>query len=189
MYLSPIILAAAIAAPENLVVNGDFEEPAVVAGGYVLFAPGQAFPGWKVVGDPGNVAPISGQYGSHGFRFPARNGKQWIDLTGLSNSATGIEQAIPTVPGTKYEISFYVGNIVDPGKFYGTSSAVEVFAGGKSLGTVKNSEGAGTRKLTWKQFHLSFTAISGTTAIRFINRDPRTDYSNGLDDVVVVPAG
>jgi hypothetical protein len=187
MLVIPVILAAALAAPANLVVNGDFEQPVVGEGRYVLLAPGQSFAGWKVVGVPGNVAPISGKYGSRGFLFPAQHGKQWIDLTGLSNSATGIEQVIETVPGRKYEISFYVGNIVDPTGFYGTASEVEVFAGGESLGVAKNGDGAGKHKLAWKRFHFSFTAKSASTAIRFINRDPRTDNSDGLDDVVVRP--
>jgi hypothetical protein len=189
LLISTAAFSAGSGTPTNLVVNGDFEAPVVAEGRYVLFAPGQTFPGWKVVGAPGNVAPISGKYVSYGFRFPAQHGKQWIDLTGLSNSATGIEQVITTVPGARYDITLYVGNIVDPHKAYGTSSSVEVFAGGTSLGVVTNKDGAGTNVLTWKQFHLTFTATTASTAIQFINRDPKTDNSNGLDNVLVEEKG
>jgi hypothetical protein len=51
---------------------------------------------------------------------------------------------------------------------------------------MQNSEGAGKRSLVWKKFHLAVTAAGPSTVIRFINRDPRTDYSNGLDDVAMV---
>jgi hypothetical protein len=179
-------MSAGSVAPANLVLNGDFEKPVVAVGRYVLFAPGQSFPGWKVVGEPGNVAPISGKYTSTGLAFPSHGGKQWLDMTGLSNTATGVEQAVATLAGARYDLSFCIGNVVDPRRAFGVSSAVEVFVDGKSLGVMQNSEGAGKLSLVWKKFHRTVTAAGPSTVIRFINRDPRTDYSNGLDDVAMV---
>jgi hypothetical protein len=38
-------------------------------------------------------------------------------------------------------------------------------------------------KQAWKEFALTIKATSGRTTISFINGDPRTDNSNGLDAV------
>jgi PEP-CTERM motif-containing protein len=37
--------------------------------------------------------------------------------------------------------------------------------------------------LTWEQFSLPFTATGLTTTIGFVNLDPSSDNSNGLDNV------
>jgi hypothetical protein len=42
-----------------------------------------------------------------------------------------------------------------------------------------------SRKQAWEKFMLTIKATSGRTAISFINGDPRTDNSNGLDAVQV----
>jgi hypothetical protein len=119
----------------DLIVNGGFEEPVVRNGGYVLFSPGQQFPGWQVIGAQGNVAPISGQYLDSGIRFPAREGNQWLDMTGGSNSATAVQQTVRTQPGTIYHLAFSVGNIYQPGGSFGTTSSVEVLVDGPSAGS------------------------------------------------------
>lgn len=88
----------------DALVNGGFEKPVVASGRYRLFSTGQTFAGWCVVGARGSVArsvaPTS---------FVARSGKQWIDLTGLSQTATGIAQTVKTRPGRRYTLRFAVG--------------------------------------------------------------------------------
>lgn len=171
----------------NLVDNGSFEQPTVGKGQYVTFNTGQSFPGWQVVGAPGSVSPISGDYAQNGIRFNAEQGQQWLDLTGPgSNSATGVQQSVRTQPGATYELVFYVGNV--SGGAFGTSSSIEVLVDGKSLGIARNDMVIKGQQ-AWKRATMTFTATAAATNIAFINRDPPTDNSNGLDNVSVTLTG
>jgi hypothetical protein len=167
------------------IVNGGFEQPTVRNGTYQLFATGRSFPGWTVVGAPGNVAPISGTYTSNRLSFPSKNGKQWLDLTGLSNSATGVMQTVRTVRGRRYRLSFAVGNQVNPGGIYGAQSTVQVKVNARQILLARNSDGTGMNTQTWKSFTVTFRAASDSTIIEFVNRDPRSDNTNGLDAVAL----
>jgi hypothetical protein len=169
----------------NLIVNGSFEEPLQAKGRYATVASGQSFAGWQVTG-VGSVSPISGEYRQAGILFNARHGGQWLDLTGPgSNSAAGVQQAVSTQPGVAYELVFYVGNVRGSG--FGTSSTVEVYVDGQSVGTATNDKFVAGRQ-GWGQFRIPVTARATTTTIGFVNRDPAGDNSNGLDDVSLVPA-
>lgn len=176
-------------ASASLLVNGGFEAPPVPTGGFQLIAAGSSFGGWNVVGAAGNVGPISGAYALSGLSFPAQEGNQFVDLTGLSNTATGVEQAIATSAGIVYDLSFWVGNMVNPGGLFGLTSTVELFIEGASQGVFVNANGAGTGRLDWQQYSISFTALDSSTSIRFLNRDGSTDNVNGLDNVVLVARG
>ncbi len=170
----------------NLVVNGGFEQPALQKGAYATVAAGQSFNGWEVVGT-GNVSPISGDYAQNGIRFVSHGGKQWLDLTGPgTNAPAGIQQTIKTQPGATYELAFWVGNVA--GGIFGTTSTVEVLVDGRSLGNATNDK-AIPGQLGWGLFKMPVTAASTQTTLIFINRDPRNDNSNGLDDVSFVPTG
>ncbi len=142
-------------------------------------------PGWTVVGAPGDVAPVSGTFAQNGFSFPAEDGKQWIDLTGTSNTATGVQQTVTTVPGVTYNLAFFVGNVVNPSGIFGTTSTINVFVNGQKVLAATNSGGSGTKTMNWKRFITSFVATSTSTKIGFINGDPANDNSNGLDNVSV----
>ena len=175
----------------NLITNGSFEEPTippVPPGGFISVCSGSSFDGWDVVG-AGCVSPISGLFTSGGLTFPAQDGDFWVDMTGnVSNSATGIEQTVTTSIGTLYDLSFWVGNQVNPGGPYGTTSTIEVFVGGVSQGTFTNSGGVGTFTQNWQQFTLGFTALNTSTPIELLNKD-FFDNSNGLDNIVLLPHG
>jgi hypothetical protein len=47
--------------------------------------------------------------------------------------------------------------------------------------------GAGGTTQVWEQFTTSFLATSSSTTLEFLNEDPLSDNSNGLDNVVVTP--
>ena len=178
--------SAAVAASSlsaNLVVNGGFEQPFVGAGSYKLVSTGQSFAGWRVVGATFPVAPISGAYVSNGIHFTAKAGKQWLDLTGLSNSKTGVAQTVKTKPGASYRLSFAVGNVVDPGGSFGTSSTVNVLVNGHKLLSATNKGGSKTQ--AWKTFNVTVKATSAATTIEFLNGDSGTDNDNGLDAVTL----
>lgn len=170
----------------NLVINGGFEEPVVQSGRYVTFQSGQSFKGWQVIGQAGGVSPISGNYASSGIRFVAKEGQQWLDLTGPSaGSGAGVQQTVPTKPGKVYDLAFWVGNV--SGGAFGTTSAVEVFADGLSLGVARNDQAIAGQQ-GWGLFKMQVTATGNTMTLAFINRDPPNDNSNGLDAVSLVPA-
>src|ERR1700722_13443831 len=84
----------------NLIKNGSFETPVANTGSYLVYSTGDTFAGWKVVGAAGNVGIVSGTFEQNGFTFPAVKGAQWLDLTGVSNSATGVQQTVATTAGT-----------------------------------------------------------------------------------------
>jgi len=167
----------------NLIKNGSFETPKVPVGGFTLFAKGTAFSQWTVVGVAGNMAIVSGNFVGDGLAFVAKGGKQWVDLTGLSNTATGIAQTVATTPGAFYTLSFFVGNVVDPRGAFGASSTVRVKVNGKLVLTAQNSMGAGVSKQVWQKFTMTIKATGPQTAISFINGDKSNDEACGLDAV------
>jgi hypothetical protein len=181
------LVGFAKSASANLITNGSFETPVVPAGSMQLFTTGSSFDSWTVVGAPGHIALVSGSFAQLGFNFPAQEGAQWVDLTGLSsNTVTGVQQAVATNLGAVYDLSFWVGNTVNPGGLFGTSSAIEVLVGDLSQGIFTNTGGVGTSTQNWQEFTLSFTASSTSTLIQFINRDGPNDNENGLDNVVLL---
>jgi hypothetical protein len=169
------------------VANGSFETPTVPGGSFTSFNSGTSFSGWNVVGPTGSqVSIVSGTFSQFGLSFPAQSGSQWLDLTGNgSNAAEGVSQSITTLPGSTYDVSFFVGNVANPGGIFGTSSTVNVLANGTSIGSGVNSGGAGTTTLNWAPVTLHFTATSPTTTLTFLNGDPVSDNSNGLDNITV----
>ena len=166
----------------NLITNGSFESPVVPSGSYLNFFPLSPPPGWTVVGP--EVSIVSGTYSAGCCTFPAEDGNQWLDLTGPgTNSLEGIEQAVATTPGTQYTLSFWVGNVNDPFGVFGTTSTVLLSINGGPNQPFTNSVNSTT--LSWQQFTTTFTASGSTTTIEFLNGDPITDNSNGLDNVVL----
>jgi hypothetical protein len=182
-----ILVFAASAARANSIVNGSFETPLVPNGSFTNFLTGSTtITGWTVVGP--EVSIVSTNYASFGFTFPAQDGKQWLDLTGdVSNAVEGVKQTFATTPGTTYNLSYFVGNQVDPGGPWGTTSTVDVLVNGTLIQTATNSMGAGGTVQVWEQFTTSFLATSSSTTLEFLNEDPPADNSNGLDNVVVTP--
>lgn len=169
----------------NLITNGSFETPVVPVGGFTNFnSASTGITGWTVVGP--QVSIVSGTYASFGLKFPAEDGSQWLDLTGDgSNKVEGVKQTVSTTAGSTYDLSFYVGNQVNSSGIYGTTSTVEVLVNGTPVHAFTNSLGAGGTTQVWEQFSLSFVAGSGSSTVEFLNEDPATDNTNGLDNVVL----
>jgi hypothetical protein len=176
---------AGVDAAHNLIKYGGFESPVVPAGSFQDFSMGQTFSRWTVVGASGNVAIVSGTFMQNGFSFPARSGKQWLDLTGTSQTATGVQQNVNTTPATNYRLSFWVGNVCDPGGIFGTTSTVNVVVNGGAP-VSKTNRHCGGMSQVWQKFSITFAASSTQTTIAFINGDPSSDTSNGLDAVKMV---
>src|ERR1035441_7681956 len=64
-----------------------------------------------------NVSVVSTTDVESGIPYPAEQGSFWLDLTGdASNSDTeGVEQTVSTTIGDKYTLTFWVGNVDNPG--------------------------------------------------------------------------
>jgi hypothetical protein len=171
----------------NLIKNGGFEKPLAPAGWYTCFHTGKSFAGWTVVGATGAVCVISGTYTANGFTVPPEAGAQSIDLTGAgSNTATGVSQNFATTPGAAYTLTFWVGNVVNPGGPDGITSTVNVLVNGVQVYTATNSLGAGSTAVVWQKFTATITSLTTTTNIAFINGDPAGDNYNGLDGISLV---
>jgi hypothetical protein len=113
-----VLVFSSSAARANSLVNGSFETPLVPTGFFSNFITGwTGITGWTVVGPEASI--VSGSYASFGFTFPA-DGKQWLDLTGdVSNTVEGVMQTLATAPGKTYNLSYFVGNQVNPGGPWG----------------------------------------------------------------------
>lgn len=192
--LSPIvaaIIAAFISSTAHAddISNGSFELPQVPGSSYSNFGTGSnlIISNWTVVGS--QVSIVSGTFSSESLKAPAQEGNQWLDLTGERSNKTenGVTQTISTIPGTMYNLWFWVGNIVDPGNIFGKTSTVQVSINGGTKMPFENTDGAGTNTMNWKQFRIPFTATSTSTTIAFFNGDPPEDNSNALDNITIDP--
>ena len=184
--VSYIVVGAAAfpASAANLVQNGSFEVPVQAEGDFQLINSGQSFKGWTVVGS-GNIGIFSGAYTENGVTFPARKGKQWLDLTGNQNKASGIQQDIATVPGKTYTLSLFVGNVNDKDNGLGVRSTVDLHIDGTPVASFTNRAGRGQLTQVWKKFSTEFVAQNASTRIEFFNGDPPDDADNGVDGVSV----
>jgi len=190
-----LIAVAGINARASLITNGSFETTStpVTAGSFNLYTPGATgLTGWTIVGTTGtNVADVSGTFAQSGISFLAEDGANWLDLTGLSsnNDTEGVAQTIATNIGDQYMLTFWVGNVDSPTTGFGVTSTVDVSANGTSLGAFKNSCTTCTTTQTWQMFTTTFTATGTSTTLQFLNGDPSTDNSNGLDNISLVDNG
>jgi hypothetical protein len=190
-----IALAGVNTFAASLINNGSFEttSPSVAVGGFVNFLSGSAgITGWTVVGTAGTeVSVVNTTYASECCTFPAEDGSNWLDLTGdgTNSDTEGIEQTVATTAGHAYTLSFYVGNVFDPSGIFGTTSTADVSENGTSLGAFENRCTTCTTQLTWQLFTTTFTATAASTTLEFLNGDPGTDNSNGLDNISLVDDG
>ena len=100
-----VLISMSTLAHANLIVNGSFEVPVVAVGGSATFTAASPPTNWSVVG-AGSIAIVSGSFTQSGFSFPAQDGVQWLDLTGISsNQPIRIQQVVATVPGTTYDLA------------------------------------------------------------------------------------
>jgi Protein of unknown function (DUF642)/PEP-CTERM motif len=176
------------------ILNGSFETatPAVGTAACGIFASGStSISGWTVVGPAGtDVGVCNTNFVQSGISFLAEDGLNWLDLTGLnSNNAEGVQQAVATIIGDSYTLSFWVGNVDSPSTGFGVTSTVNVLANGTSLGKFTNNCTTCATTQQWMQFSDTFTATTALTTLAFSNGDPANDSTNGLDNLVLTDNG
>jgi hypothetical protein len=179
-----VSLQVTAAFAQNLVTNGSFETNPLAPGAYRdMLVGSNSLPGWTIIGVPGTyVTQVeSGYAGNPGYTFPAQNGNIWLDLAGYSDNApNGVQQTVATAIGMTYDFSFWLGNI--SGGDFGTQSLVNVLLNGVSFSCVNTTQ---TQNMAWQQCGRSFVATSASTTFSISNGDPRSDYSNAIDNVVL----
>lgn len=146
-------LTLAQAAAANLVVNGDFETPAVpTSPGYVCFS-NSIDSGWTSAGTHGScyIAQNTGPFG------PAYEGSQYMYVNDYAIAGTVLSQSLSLVGGTTYRLTFAQGGapVTDP------SAGLAVQFGSASLAI-------DPRDASWKVFSLTYTpSLSGTELLSF----------------------
>ena len=172
-------------AQANLLTNGSFELPLVPAGSFTNFNSGSVLiTGWTVTGP--QVSIVSGTF-VQGASFPAADGAQWLDLTGLSsNTIEGVTQAVTTIPGNTYQLSYSIGTTAATG--FGPSSTVNVLI--NSVATFSDTTSTANQTTqVWTTFTHTFVASGALTSLTFLNGDSSADNDNGLDNVVLLNLG
>lgn len=189
--MAALLGGAGAAHADNLIRNGGFDARHPDRKGAVVYTnPPTAhdhLSGWKVVGDPGNVAVLGRDYMQDGILLQPHKGRSSLNLAGTSHTVTGVQQIVATVPHKTYLLTFWVGNVVDPANGLGSTSTVVVTWSNTLMYQVTNSQGAGAGKVVWQKFTRSILATGPRTTLDFINFDPAHDGYCGLDRVSFEP--
>jgi len=189
VWVNALFPITTLAAQVNLLRNPSFESPLVPSGASATFPLGSNVDGWTVVGAPGNVAVVSGASTVNGFHLQADTGAQWLNLAGTSSTATGVEQTVPTMPGTLYDFSIAIGSVFNPGGSLGTSSSVNVFVNGvfQSGGQIFGSSLGVPNAIGWGGIGFRMAATTDAVTLRIVNGDSPSDTLSGIDTVFFGP--
>lgn len=163
------LLALPFQVNANLVVNGSFENNGPGQAGWNVY---QSIPGWTTVSGPGievrnNVAGT------------AQDGMQFVELDSHNrsmNANSSMQQAISTVLGSEYNLSFYYSPRINQPS---TTNGISVFWNDNLLG---NITGAGSNVNVWslQQFIVMGT---GNDLLRFAATGISDSYGGNIDNV------
>lgn len=177
----PATAQVSLAEIGNLVVNGSFEicPPDPDAENYITLYPGSTdLFGWEVIlGSIDLKGPL---------HLAAADGIHCVDLNGLL-SCGGIQQAICTIPGRWYDVSFSMAANIWSGPWIRT---MRVFAGDAFADFMVYAEGSFIYPYMapkWTTYTWSFQATSTATVLQFVSTSEPTSYGPALDNVVVTP--
>jgi len=173
------LCAALLSTPSahaNLLANGSFEAGAFVNQGsdtMSLGAGSSVITGWTVITDTTAWIGAANPFGLH-----ASDGSFFLDLTNYQTGApfAGVTQAIATVPGATYSLSFDLGGST----FWGRPDAITASAAGASA--TFTTPGTGTNN-DWYHETLQFVASSTSTTVR-LQGSAGVQYI-GLDNAAV----
>ncbi|WP_235976743.1 choice-of-anchor C family PEP-CTERM protein [Sandaracinobacteroides hominis] len=170
LALAAFLLAgSATAASAVAVVNGSFEDSPAFGAGFVTYGTGSTnLTGWTI--SNGSIDHI-------GSYWNASNGNRSIDLNG--NSAGTISQALNTVAGTRYRVSFDIASNPD------NQALKSMLVGfGDATPVSVQYTGAISQPLGWQSVVLEFTASSNASVLSFTGGDTGA-YGIALDNVSV----
>ncbi len=189
LVLSALLLATSAGAATNLVTNGSFEGPNVLAGGnYVLYNTGSTvITGWTVLAPTASESVALNPDTYLGLK--ASDGRQWIDMTGVTGYDKGMRSdAVATTVGATYHVSFDVGNYLPFGV---ATLGLSLNGGPEALYTNTSLAVTATNPMNWVSFSFDWVANSSSLQLSFVGR-PNGALSNnlgiGLDNVGVALA-
>ena len=136
--------------------NGSFEAQQISVP-YQVFSAGQDLGGGWIV-ESGTVEIISDYW-------PAAQGRQSVDLSGIFEDIGTIYQDIATTPGKTYKIRFaFAGNPEDPG----TDKRMKVFWNeGEVADLTFNTEGRSLTDMGWSRHVYTVNATGSTSRLKF----------------------
>ena len=150
---------------DNLIINGGFETPAVLAGN--VYVPTDGLPGWQTVGASFEVWLDGGQ---------AVEGMQHLEILAQNPLAT-VSQTVATIPGEDYSISFH--HSPRPS----VDSTLSLSITGQPL-VLFEENGASLAAFQWQRFRTNFTAASSSTTISFTDH-AATAAGTHIDNVTL----
>lgn len=175
LAIAALLALGASAASAQVITNGSFEAGAAMPGAGFVTVPAlnsTAITGWTVGG--AGVDYI-------GTYWQAADGERSIDLSALR--AGSIAQAVETVVGRTYRVSFFLSGNPDGG--LGQKVAVSSVSGslpGIELYTVGPANGRGN--MLWEARNYRFTAFDTTSTITFASATD-TPFGPALDNVSI----
>lgn len=165
-----VVAACAVPGMADIVANGGFETSSCVSDpNYVTVTPNGCISSWIV--QPDSVDYIKGYW-------TPQAGSYSIDLSGSSSGS--ISQALTTVVGQRYALSFWVaGNPDQQGVQTGSVSV-----GGAATPFSFDTTGWSRSNMGWTQHNLSFVATTNSTILTFASTTGGA-YGPALDSVSV----
>lgn len=163
-----LCLASSCVCAQNLVNDGSFEQ-AVVPPPWIQRLAGETFGGWTVDTVGQGIVQV------HTPVAPAADGVQFVELNFYQPG--GISQAIGTVPGRTYRLSFQLAGQTDTGP---SVKHMRIDWGGVTVTTVTwdlNASGG-----QWEPHTYLLTATAPTTVLHFLGLE-EVDGGPFLDDV------
>jgi len=164
LCLSPALANA------NLIVNGDFENPAINSGTWTTFY-GNSLPGWTA--------------GTHGIELRnsvaghANTGSQYVELDTNANSS--MSQSFTTTANQSYTFSFAYSPRFD---VPASSNGIAVYWDNTLIASITGN-GIGNNDNVWKMFSFNEIATSSTSSIEFAAIGTSDSYGGSLDTVSV----
>jgi hypothetical protein len=176
------VLAAPVYAVPVVIANSSFETGTFVNDGngtMILPVGSTTMTGWTVVNDE-----LAWIIGANPYALSAQAGDRFLDLTGYVTGAPfgGVEQAVTTVSGDAYTLSYYLGSYT--ARWGGPPVSILASAAGQS-GTCSNPNQ--TAASTWTLCTFNFTASSTNTTLRLVGSAGAAYI--GLDNVSLEDAG
>ena len=120
--------------------------------------------------------------------YPAAEGYQCLDLSGLTQGGSYIAQSFATVPGQQYRLSFmYANNCAVPQ----SSGTVRVRGNTNLVQTTLVHSGSTPSAMNYSLFETNFTADSSSTELRFTHLTMPTAglMLDAVHVTVVMPPG
>jgi hypothetical protein len=171
----------------SIVCNGSFEDPQLPSRDYVLLDSTVGWTIWTSNPNPPTQWWTSIEQDNHAGPPAAPTGNQSVQLyTNSGNIWTGIEQDLPTVPGTQYTLRFAFTTIgSNPTPATASAPQLGVFWGnplqGPPVATLTSTSAA------WVYYTFDVTALGSMTPLVFAYvPNGQTPIEIELDDVSVV---